>query len=99
MVTLLDAKAVQAQLKLRSRAKAIEIMARLPHIDLAPPGSRKRNLRVTEATLDAYCQGQITPEGCNAPIAPRRKADRQPSPKERRQPTNPASGEFVAYRR
>ena len=45
MVTLLDAQAVQVQLKLRSRAKAIEIMARLPHIDLAPPGSRKRNLR------------------------------------------------------
>ena len=53
MVPLLDAQAVQAQLKLRSRAKAIEIMARLPHIDLAPPGSRKRNLRVTEATLPA----------------------------------------------
>ena len=99
MVTLLDAQAVQVQLKLRSRAKAIEIMVRLPHIDLAPPGSRKRNLRVTEATLDAYCQGQIMLEGYNAPIAPRHKASRQPSPKERRQPTNPASGEFVAYRR
>ena len=61
LVTLLDAQAVQAQLKLRSRAKAIEIMAWLPHIDLAPPGSRKRNLRVTETTLDAYCKGQITP--------------------------------------
>ena len=95
MVTLLDAQAVQAQLKLRSRAKAIEIMARLPHIDLASQGGRKRNLRVTEATLDAYCQGQITPEGYNAPIAPRRKA----SPNGRRQPINPASGEFVAYRR
>ena len=99
MVTLLDAQAVQAQLKLRSRAKAIEIMARLPHIDLAPPGSRKRNLRVTEATLDAYCQGQITPEGYNVPIAPRRKASRQTNPNGRRQPINPATGEFVAYRR
>ena len=99
MVTLLDAQAVQAQLKLRSRAKAIEIMARLPHIDLAPPGSRKRNLRVTEATLDAYCQGQITPEGFSVPIAPRRKASRQTNPNGRRQPINPASGEFVAYRR
>ena len=99
MVNLLDAQAVQAQLKLRSRAKAIEIMARLPHIDLAPPGSRKRNLRVTEATLDAYCQGQITPEGYNVPIAPRRKASRQTNPNGRRQPINPASGEFVAYRR
>ena len=99
MVTLLDAQAVQAQLKLRSRAKAIEIMARLPHIDLASQGGRKRNLRVTEATLDAYCQGQIMLEGYNAPIAPRRKAGRQPSPKGRRQPNNPTSGEFVAYRR
>ena len=99
MVTLLDAQAVQVQLKLRSRAKAIEIMARLPHIDLAPPGSRKRNLRVTEDTLDAYCQGQIMPEGYNATIAPRHKASRQTSPKGRMQSINPASGEFVAYRR
>ena len=90
MITLLNAQAVQAQLQLRSRAKAIEIMALLPHIDLAPSGSCKRNLRVTEATLDAYCQGQIQLKECNERLVIPRKTGRRFTPK--------VSGEFVTYR-
>lgn len=59
-------KPCRRELKLRNGA-TVKVMARLPHIDLAPPSSRKRNLRVTEATLDAYCQGQIMLEGYSAP--------------------------------
>lgn len=63
MVMLLDAREVQARLKLRSRCKALEIMGRLPHIDLSPNGARKRNLRIMEDTLDAFCNGSLKLDG------------------------------------
>lgn len=63
MVMLLDAREVQTRLKLRSRCKALEIMGRLPHIDLSPKGARKRNLRIMEATLDAFCNGSLKLDG------------------------------------
>jgi len=59
MVTLLDASEVQTRLRLHSRTKTLEIMRRMPHINLSPAGAKKQNLRVTEDTLDAYCLGRL----------------------------------------
>lgn len=62
-MVMLDAREVQTRLKLRSRCKALEIMGRLPHIDLSAKGARKRNLRIMEATLDAFCNGMLKLDG------------------------------------
>ncbi len=91
MVTLLDASEVQTRLRLRSRTKTLEIMRRLPHIDLSPAGSKKQNLRVTEDTLDAYCRGRLNLDERNVIPMPQK-----PAQKRQNQKLNP---EFVAYRR
>lgn len=58
-LVMLTAEDVQDRLKLKSRAKALEVMTRLPHVNLAPRGAAKRNLRITEVTLEAFCSGKI----------------------------------------
>ena len=88
MVVLLDAGEVQSRLKLHSRSKAIEIMRRLPHVDLSQRGAKKRNLRVTEDALDAFCCGRINLDEPNVRPLPTRPAW-QPS----------KTREYVALRR
>lgn len=60
---MLTAEDVMKRLRLHSRTKAIEVMARLPNVDLAPRGAKKRSLRITEATFDAFCNGKIQLSG------------------------------------
>ncbi len=69
MVSILDAEEVQVRLRVKSRAKALEIMSRLPHLDLKPLGSKKRILRIAEDTLDAYCRGEIELDNSKAKLS------------------------------
>jgi len=90
MVILLSAQEVQTQLKLKSRPKAIEIMERLPHIDLSPRGAKKRNLRVMEDTFDAYCHGKICLDETNVIPLPLKQPQKVQLQKK--------AAAFVAYR-
>ena len=75
MTNLMTAEEVQARLKVKSRAKAIELMERLPHINLAKAGARQRQLRITTDTLEAFMQGKLSLDETNVIPMPKRKKE------------------------